>query len=159
MKRISVASLFRSLAFGVLLLSANGISVFAEDLKPTLTLTDYSLFVDGVPQAERVGTMDGRVFWFSLPKQGQFIISPEPHEGYKFEKIARVSGNTISFSLEGKLYQWVSTAPILSDGGEMEMWVLHDAEFQPKKCGKSFCAGSSSSFEYFLEHRKRDESR
>lgn len=102
--------------------------------------------------------MGGRVFWFWLPEQGQFIISPEPHEGYRFEKAAQVRDDTLSFTLEGKLYQWTSTAPILSDGGEMEMWVLHDAEFRPKDC-RGFCAGSASSFKYFLEGRGRREDR
>ena len=159
MKRTYVASLLQALVLSVLLFSAVDASTLAEDPKPTLTLKDYSLFVDGVALAENAGSCGGRILWFSLPKQGQFIISTEVYEGYKFEKIAELRNNTISFSLEGKLYQLTSSAPILSDVSEMELWVLHDAAFQPKGCNRGVCAGSASPFEHFIKHREREESR
>ena len=155
MKRTYVALLLQIIICGTILLSADT-SIHAEDSDPTLILRDYSLFVDGVPVAEKAGSFGGRIVWFSLPKQGQFIISTTPHEGYKFEKIAELRGNTISFLLEGKSYQLTSVAPILRDSGEMKLWVLHDSEFQPKGCSKGGCAGSSSHFEYFLKYRERE---
>ena len=145
-----------ALSLSAALFSAAVAGVRAEDPNPTFTLENYSLFVDGVPLAERVGTLSGRGLWFSLPGQGQFILSPEPHEGFRFEKIAEVRGNTISFSRGGKFYRIVSESVIVGDGSGTELWVAHDAEFQPKGCGGGFCAGSASSFEYFLRHRERE---
>ena len=158
MKRNKIAALL-ALALSIMLFSAAAAGVRTEDPNLTFTLENYSLFVDGVPLAERVGTIGGRVLWFSLPEQGQFILSPEPHEGFRFEKIAELRGNTISFSREGKFYRIVSESLILSDGRGMELWVAHDAGFQPKRCSSVFCAGSASSFEYFLRHREREENR
>lgn len=158
MKRLYAALLLQATVLvTTLFVSANSSIRNVDD--PQLTLENYSLFVDGAPVAENVGSCGGRILWFSLPHQGQFILSSKSHEGHGFERMAELRSNTISFSLQNKSYQSISTAPILSDGGEMELWVLHDAEFQPEGCGESMCAGSASSFEYFLEHREREGSR
>ena len=157
MKKIYIASFLKTLFLGILLFTVTGISVRAQDSDPSLALKDYSLFVDGVALVEKQGGFGGRVVWFSLPKQGQFIISTTPQEGYKFEQIAEVRGNTISFSLADKFYQFTSTEPILRDGGTMKLWVFQDAEFQPKGFEKGISAGSASHFEYFLKHRKQEK--
>ena len=157
MKKIHIASFLQTLFLGVLLFTVAGVSVRAQDSDPSLTFKNYSLFVDGVPLVEKKANFGGRVVWFSLPKQGQFIISTAPQDGYKFEQIAEVRGNTITFSLGDKFYQLSSTEPILSDGGEMKLWVLHDTEFQPKGSEKGISAGSATHFEYFLEQRKKEK--
>ncbi len=159
MKRIHIASFLQTLFLGILLFTVAGISVHAQDTDAFLNLKDFSLFVDGVPLKEKMGSFGGRVVWFSLPKQGQFIISTTPQEGYKFEQIAEVKGNIISFSLADKFYQFTSIEPILSDGGEMKLWVFHDVEFQPKDSEKGISAGAATHFEYFLKHRKPEKSR
>ena len=157
MKKIHIASFLQTLFLGILLFAVAGISVHAQNSDPSLALKDYSLFVDGVPLVEKQATFGGRVVWFSLPKQGQFIISTAPQKGYKFEQIAEVKGNIISFSLADKFYQLSSIEPILSDGGEMKLWVFHDNEFQPKGSDKGVSGGAASHFEYFLEHRKKEK--
>ncbi len=157
MKKIHIASFLQTLFLGILLFTVAGISVHAQSSDPSLALKDYSLFVDGVPIVEKQATFGGRVIWFSLPKQGQFIISTKPQEGYRFEQIAEVRGNIISFSSGNKLYQLSSVEPILSDGGAMKLWIFHDAEFQPKDSEKGVSGGSASHFEYFLEQRKKEK--
>ena len=157
MKKIYIALFLQTLLLGFLLFTTS-ISVHVQDSEAFLNLKNYSLFVDGVSLEERRGTFGGRVVWFSLPKQGQFIISTAPHNGYKFEQIAEVKGNVISFTLSDKFYQFTSTELILRDGGEMKLWVFHDAEHQPKGSEKGISAGSSSHLEYFLKHRKPEKS-
>ena len=155
MKKIHITSFLQTLFLGILLFTVAGISVRAQDPDPSLALKNYSLFIDGVSLVEKQGSFGGRVVWFSLPKQGQFIISTAPQKGYKFEQIAEVGSNIISVSLADKFYQLSSVEPMLSDGGSMKLWVLHDAEYQPEGSEKGISAGSASHFEYFLEHRKK----
>ena len=158
MKKIYIALFLQTFLLGILLFTTS-ISVHAHDSEAFLNLKNYSVFVDGVPLEERRGTFGGRVVWFSLPKQGQFIISTTPQNGYGFEQIAEVRGNIISFSLADKFYQFTSTEPILDNGGEMKLWVFHDAEFQPKGSEKGISAGAASHFDYFLKHRKPEKRR
>lgn len=84
-------------------------------------LKDGALWIDGKKAFEDDGEYDGNILWFSLPKQGQFIFSLEPHQGYDFQQIATLSGKTISYSLEGKPYQLVASAPILNNVGDAEL--------------------------------------
>ena len=159
MKTFRIASLLQTLFLGMSLFTVVGISVRAQNSDPVLELKNFSLFVDKVPLAEKRGSFNGRIVWFSLPKQGQFIISTTPQEGYKFEQIAKVKGNVIAFTLADRFYQFTSTEPILSNGGEMKLWVFHDVEFQPKGSEKGISFGSASHFDYFLKHRKPEKSR
>ncbi len=159
MKKIRIALFLQTLFLGILLFTVASISVHAQGSDPSLALKSHSLFVDGIPLVENKGTFGGRVVWFSLPRQGQFIISTTPQDGYKFEQIAEVRGNIISFSLADKFYQLTSSEPILGDGDTMKLWVFHDVEFQPKGSEKGISAGAATHFEYFLKHRKPEKSR
>lgn len=117
-------------------------------------LKDAALWIDGKKAFEDDGEYEGDIIWFSLPKQGQFIFSLEPHQGYDFQQIATLSGKTVSFSLEGKSYQLIASAPILNNGGDAKLWLWHDSQYQPEGCENEMCLSSASPFEAFLEQRK-----
>src|SRR6185295_4890796 len=54
-----------------------------------------------------------------------------PREGYEFQKVGLVTGNKIEFTIGGDHFEWLSTAPVLNDGGTWNLWVLHDPKYVP----------------------------
>jgi hypothetical protein len=73
----------------------------------------------------------GALVWFYVPDQGRFIFSLVPREGYEFQKVGIVAGNRIEFTIGGDHYEWISSAPVLNDGGSWNLWVLHDPKYVP----------------------------
>jgi hypothetical protein len=97
-----------------------------------LAMRDYKLTING----ELVGGgqkpargLASALIWFYVPERGRFIFSLIPHEGYDFQKVGSIENNKISFKLGGDLYEWTSTAPVVGNGGNWNLWVLHDAGY------------------------------
>jgi hypothetical protein len=159
MKRPTTVSISLSLAVSFVICSLSTVLPIvarpsAGNNKITFKLKDAALWIEGKKAFEDDGEYEGDIIWFSLPKQGQFIFSLEPHQGYDFQQIATLSGKTISFSLEGKFYQLVASAPVLNNVGDAKLWLWHDKGYQPDGCENEWCVGSASPFGVFLEHRK-----
>jgi hypothetical protein len=98
-----------------------------------LGVTNYRLFVNGemVTADAPTGGCAGAIIWFYLPERGRFILSLQPHPGYDFQKVGVIEHNRILFSLNGDQYEWRSEAPIVGQGGNWHLWVLHEAAYQP----------------------------
>ena len=158
MKKTHTASFLQTVFFCILLLTVSNTTIDAQDSVPYLKMKNSRLFINGVLSKDRGGSFAGRIVWFSLPKQGQFLITTTPQDGYKFEQIAEVKGNIISFTLADKLFELTSSEPILNNGNEMKLWVFHDIEFQPKGSEKGVFYGAASHFDFFLKHRKPEKS-
>lgn len=157
MKRLAQPSILISLVVSFiigLLLTALPVVAKRSDKNIAFKLRDAELWIDGEKAFIDEGEYEGHILWLSLPKQGQFIFSFEPHQGYGFQQIAMLNGKTISFSLEGKSYQLIASAPILTNGRDAKLWVWHDGQYQPEGCENEMCIGSASPFEVFLEQRK-----
>ena len=95
------------------------------------------------------------MIWFSVPKQGQFILSRRPLAGYEFRKIAVLKERTISFTYEGRQYQLTSAEriPGLDDGSEL--WVFHNPDFSLNgRCVDFSCVGTASTPERFVKAKK-----
>jgi hypothetical protein len=97
-----------------------------------LAMRDYKLTING----ELVGGGQkpargsaGALLWFYVPNRGRFIVSLMPHEGYDFQKVGRIENNKISFTLGQDVYEWTSSAPVVGNGGNWNLWVLHDAGY------------------------------
>ncbi len=71
----------------------------------------------------------GALLWFYVPGRGRFIVSLMPHEGYNFQKVGRIENNKISFKLGEDVYEWTSSAPVVGNGGNWNLWVLHDPAY------------------------------
>jgi hypothetical protein len=98
-----------------------------------LAMRDYKLtlngeLVGGNAQKSTRG-FAGALIWFYVPARGRFIVSLMPHEGYDFKKVGRIENNKISFKLGEDLYEWTSSAPVVGNGGNWNLWVLHDADY------------------------------
>jgi hypothetical protein len=97
-----------------------------------LAVRDYKLIINGelAGGGKPARGCAGALVWFYVPERGRFIFSLIPHEGYDFQKIGRIENNKISFTLGGDDYEWTSSAPILgTNGGNWNLWVLHDAGY------------------------------
>jgi hypothetical protein len=98
-----------------------------------LTLVNYKLSIDGKQVAAgKPGTnFSGALVWCYIEGYGRFIFSLVPREGYQFQKAGIITDNTIEFTVQGKHYEWLSSAPILPTGGTWNLWVLHDPAYVP----------------------------
>jgi hypothetical protein len=122
-----------------------------------LSINSFRLLINGRQVASGEKTGDGRagpLIWFYLPQRGRFIFSIIPHEGYPFQNIGVVEGNKISFSMEGDLFEWISSSPIIGDGGNWRLWVMRDASYRPDfEVGlpeESLLIGAADSMEFLL---------
>lgn len=99
-----------------------------------LRLEDYRVFVNGRARtAERAhGGCAGPLVWIYIPGRGQFAFSIKPRPGYGFEKAGVIEENKIVFSVKGERIEWHSKLPILAGGGNFNLYVRHDPNFQPK---------------------------
>lgn len=98
-----------------------------------LAVRDYRLLVNDELMAGGKPTRgcEGALVWFYVPGKGRFIFSLIPHPGYDFRKIGVIEDNKISFALGGDRYEWVSSAPIVGNGGSWNVWVLVDSTYVP----------------------------
>jgi hypothetical protein len=99
-----------------------------------LAMRDYKLTINGELIGGGGGQKPSRGFagaliWFYVPERGRFIVSLMPHEGYNFQKVGRIENNKISFTLGGDVYEWTSSAPVVGNGGNWNLWVLQDAGY------------------------------
>lgn len=97
-----------------------------------LAMRDYKLTINGEPVGggqKAARGFAGALIWFYVPERGRFIVSLMPHEGYDFQKVGSIENNKISFTLGGDLYEWISSAPVVGNGGNWNLWVLHDAAY------------------------------
>jgi hypothetical protein len=98
-----------------------------------LAVRDYKLLVNDEQVAGGKPTRgcEGALVWFYVPGKGRFIFSLIPHQGYDFRKIGVIEDNKISFALGSDRYEWVSSAPIVGNGGNWNVWVLVDSTYIP----------------------------
>jgi GWxTD domain-containing protein len=103
-----------------------------NDIK--LRLTSPKLLINGTPGAFRgsewKGIIEGSVIYFYVPGKGRFIFSLFPHNDFNFQKNAVLENNKITFESGGNRYELISDAPIVSSGGEWNLWLLFDFDFK-----------------------------
>jgi hypothetical protein len=98
-----------------------------------LSLVNYKLSIDGnLVASGKPGTnFGGALVWCYIEGYGRFIFSLVPREGYQFQKAGIITDNMIEFTVGGRRYEWLSSAPILPTGGTWNLWVLHDPDYVP----------------------------
>lgn len=99
-----------------------------EDVQ--LKVTNYKLRVGGETVYRTTSGCAGALVWFALPEHGRFVFSLVPRPGYDFRKVGVVKHNTISFEWDGVAYEWESALPVVGTGGNWNLWVLRDADYQ-----------------------------
>lgn len=98
-----------------------------------LAIKEYQLILNGKTIANSKSTTGcaGALVWFYVPEHGRFIFSLVPRDGYQFQKVGLVASNKIEFTVGSDHYEWISSAPVLGDGGTWNLWVLHDPKYEP----------------------------
>jgi len=98
-----------------------------------LTLVEFRLLRDGyvIAAGKRKSNFGGPLLWCYIEGRGRFIFSLGPRDGYQFQKVGVIDGNRIEFTVKGEHYEWLSSSPILRDGGAWNLWVLHDPNYVP----------------------------
>lgn len=130
---------------------------------PELKLTNFDIFVNEAKAIEPSsgrgggGSVSGAIIYFYLEGKGRFIFSLSPHEGYDFQKIAVIEDNQISFTFNGESYKLISSSPVFGEGGNWNLWVLHDPDYRPnvKFFGSSrYLIGAADRIEYLLKKKQ-----
>ena len=98
-----------------------------------MKISNYRLLINNqmVTQEKPQAGCSGPLIWFYVPGEGRFIFSIKPRVGYDFQRIGAIEDNKIAFSVNGKKFEWQSESPIVGAGGKWNLYVLHDAKFEP----------------------------
>lgn len=93
----------------------------------------------------------GKVLAFHLPEKGWFICSTEPYTGYDFQRIAKLNGNRIGFSIDNREYEIISDDAISSERQMLDLWVVRITPPADRADAASKLISCSSDFKYWLE--------
>jgi len=114
-----------------------------------LRLTSPKLLVNGtvssIRGSEWNGVIEGSIISLYIPEKGRFVFSLFPRENLSFQKDAVLKNNKITFKTGGELYELISVAPIVSGGGNWNLWVFNDAGYKPDL---TFGAASAEHLQY-----------
>src|SRR5262245_2715717 len=93
----------------------------------------------------------GKVLAFHLPEKGWFVCSTEPYAGYDFQRIAKLSGSRISFSIDNRAYEIISDNAISSERQMLDLWVVRITPPADKADATGKTISCSTDFKYWLE--------
>jgi hypothetical protein len=74
----------------------------------------------------------GRFAMFYIPGRGGYFFSTEQVDQPSFVQIGIVDGRHLKFTLENDVYDCASDAPVLVRSERGQLWVYHDADYQPR---------------------------
>lgn len=95
-----------------------------------LQVKNYELLIDGESVYKSPGgSLSGNIIWLALRDRGRFVFSLVPRPGYDFQKTARLEGSKITFDWGGESFEWVSSEPVVGLGGNWNLWVMHDPNY------------------------------
>jgi hypothetical protein len=129
----------------------NGVRQFTLN-DVNLSMNNFRLLINGQLAASGEKTGDSRtgpLLWFYLTGRGRYIFSITPLKGYQFQNIGLIENNKISFSLDGDLYEWISSSPIVGNGGNWQIWVLRDSNYRPD-FEVNYLIGAADSIDFLL---------
>lgn len=110
-----------------------------------LRLTSPKLFINGAvgnfTGSEWEGIIEGSVIYVYVPGKGRFVFTLFPKNGFNFQKTAVVESNKITFESNGERYELISDAPIVSTGGDWNLWTLYDQSYRPDLIFSSAASG------------------
>jgi len=133
-----------------------------DDVK--LRLTSPKLLVNGtvspIRGSEWNGIIEGSIVYLYIPEKGRFILSLFPRNNFNFQKAAVIESNKITFQADSERYELISSAPIISNGGNWSLWILNDANYKPDSTFSSASAdfiqyGASNQVEYLMTRKSQ----
>lgn len=125
-----------------------------------LKLGDTKITENGEPVIEFSGECGGgEVLAFHLPQKGWFVCSVRPFAGFDFQRIGKLDGNRIAFSLDNRKYEIISDQPISAQHQSLDLWVARITPPADKSHAESKLISCSSDFEYWLRTTLKEEKR
>ncbi len=112
---------------------ARDFTVDDEPLKINLdSFERTTVFIDGQRFTGRVGFSDqkGGTLWVVFPGQGRYVLSLAPHPS--FTKAGTIRDHVIAFHDGSRQVEVRLAAPIAGPGHAWNLYVHHDASYQPK---------------------------
>lgn len=95
-----------------------------------LQVKNYELLIDGESVYKSPGgSLSGPIIWLALRDRGRFVFSLVPRPGYDFQKTGRLEGNKITFDWGGESFEWISSESVVGLGGNWNLWVMHDPNY------------------------------
>ena len=107
-------------------------------------------------KSETNSSVAGNINWIYIKGKGRFIFSFKPQPNYTFKKIGVIRNNKLSFEFKGDKYEFVSKSPILGQGGNWNLWVMHDPSYKPnsrKSKDPGFAFGAAGKVEYLFQRK------
>ena len=103
-----------------------------DDGPVNFSLFDATALINGAPFEDTIGFTGkaGATLWVAAPRQGRYILSLVPHEG--FEKSGAIRDNAVTFSSDGEKYEIRTQNLIIGSRGAWNLYVLHDPLWQPR---------------------------
>jgi hypothetical protein len=114
-------------------------------------LGNTTITENGESLIEIRGKCGGKVLAFHLPQKGWFVCSVEPYAGYDFQKVGKLNGNRISFTIDNRNYEIISDQAINSGIQMLDLWVVRITPPADKADADSKMISCSSDFKYWLE--------
>lgn len=124
-------------------------SLFSEPEQPAkdfslldveLQMLRYDVFVNNERKAEFKGGAVGSLISFYIKDKGLCVFSLFPREEYslnstsrKFIKSGRIEENKLFFKIGNEEYEVVARSPILPQGGNWNLWMMHMPEYTPSQ--------------------------
>ncbi len=109
-----------------------------DDGPVTYDASRMTVWINGVKQGVRTSFNANRIigagslgatFWVAFPSRGRYILSLVPHEGLVKAGVAR--DNVLQFQDSGVQYEVRFMSPIAGKGKAWNLWVFHDAAYDP----------------------------
>ena len=128
--------------------SARDFSVADADLQlvqPRLTLNGRPQVTSGPAS---VHNSRGSLVWLYFPDHGRYILSLAPHADLGFKKAGEVRGGVLTFTSGQDAVRLESMSAIATGDAPYNLYVLHDADWQPvSERQKDFPAAGSIGLE------------
>jgi hypothetical protein len=98
-------------------------------------------FVNGRPLPDTIAftVRRGSTIWFVIPGRGRYILSLSPQDG--FQKAGAIRGHVVSFQDGPDTFEFRTGGPILGAGKAWNLYVFHDAMYQPAPALRSIIQG------------------
>ena len=110
---------------------------FSTDTSPkTYSIEDVMLRIErpdiyiNNKKYETASTVAGNINWIYINGKGRFIFSFQPQPNYNFQKIGNIKNNELSYEFNGDKYRFVSRTPVLGQGGNWNLWIMHDPDYK-----------------------------
>lgn len=120
-----------------------------------INLVNFEVFINNEKLLKFNGGARTPLVHVYFKNKGRFIFSLFARPGYNFQKIGLIEDNKITFTYNGTNYKFVSSLPIVNQGGKWNLWVLYDANYESLYSSTSEIeVGAAQRIEYLYKSKE-----